>query len=495
MAWDKEKIGIGITNIFVINEVVKFLFSLIKLITNITSHRYFYFQRKNMLYQEVANMNTHTTLNDNHRVAITVGLPFDFKFYGHSIKNFTIATGGFLYMSPFLHKFLTATQYIAPLMANFDTRLGNDSKIMYKGLSDRFIVEWKNVFLQDQNHTNPFTFQTILHKNGSIVFAYKDIPLPIKSISTNNHPVKVGLSDAFYVDTKDGSVTRRTIYEYNKIAVDINTIRTCNLAKDCQSCVSLTGQFTCKWCERVQRCSNGFDWYHQEWRNAKCKDLAHNSLQKCDQTTAVPHTSRVVVSTESYKASCAEGKGNFVDRPDGCMNMTTEAPTPLTTNTIATTKQTTVKSVSSKTPSIFKSTTKQASTTQSSFAKTDVLTTSFSTKITTSFKNDTPNINFIIRDNATSPLTTTTTTVPDTSVNSTVLVAKQKCRAFNDKSCPVKSVVPIAGIIVIVVLLLALIGGIGGWHRPSQMKSKLATMKFWKKDTGSGEKYRIETEA
>ena len=38
---------------------------------------------------------------------------------------------GFLYMSEFLHQWLTATQYIAPLMANFDTKIGNSSNIHY----------------------------------------------------------------------------------------------------------------------------------------------------------------------------------------------------------------------------------------------------------------------------------------------------------------------------------------------------------------------------
>lgn len=35
-------------------------------------------------------------------------------------------------MSDFLHSFLTASQYIAPLMANFDTLYGgNDTNILY----------------------------------------------------------------------------------------------------------------------------------------------------------------------------------------------------------------------------------------------------------------------------------------------------------------------------------------------------------------------------
>ena len=42
-------------------------------------------------------------------------------------------------MSPFLHQWLTATQYAAPLMANFDTQLGNNSHIHYAMNS-----KWKN---------------------------------------------------------------------------------------------------------------------------------------------------------------------------------------------------------------------------------------------------------------------------------------------------------------------------------------------------------------
>ena len=38
---------------------------------------------------------------------------------------------GFLYMSDFVHQWLTATQYVAPLMANFDSRIGNDSDVYF----------------------------------------------------------------------------------------------------------------------------------------------------------------------------------------------------------------------------------------------------------------------------------------------------------------------------------------------------------------------------
>lgn len=48
------------------------------------------------------------------------------------VLNDIIFVIGFLYMSPFIHKFLTATQYIAPLMANFDTKSGGKgSTVLY----------------------------------------------------------------------------------------------------------------------------------------------------------------------------------------------------------------------------------------------------------------------------------------------------------------------------------------------------------------------------
>lgn len=97
------------------------------------------------------------------------------------------------------------------------------------------IVEWVNVHLQDDSSHGPkdkkvpesdpatpvptttttttqrsteaaqllhkeFTFQAILHKTGDIVFAYKSVPVIINTIQDAEHPVKVGLSDAYIID-------------------------------------------------------------------------------------------------------------------------------------------------------------------------------------------------------------------------------------------------------------------------------------------------------
>mgnify|MGYP005984037649 CR=1 FL=1 len=116
------------------------------------------------------------------------------------IKNVTIATGGFLYTGDYVHSWLAATQYIAPLMANFDTSISNDSYIRYLDNGTAFTVEWEKVSLQDKSNEGEFTFQTTLHKNGDIVFVYKNVPLFIKNITDDHHPVKVGLSDAYIID-------------------------------------------------------------------------------------------------------------------------------------------------------------------------------------------------------------------------------------------------------------------------------------------------------
>ncbi|KAG7233721.1 hypothetical protein INR49_006641 [Caranx melampygus] len=47
-------------------------------------------------------------------------LSFDFPFYGHYLRQVTIATGGFIFTGDVTHRQLTTTQYISPLMANFD---------------------------------------------------------------------------------------------------------------------------------------------------------------------------------------------------------------------------------------------------------------------------------------------------------------------------------------------------------------------------------------
>lgn len=100
---------------------------------------------------------------------------------------------------------LTATQYIAPLMANFDPYLSENSNVLYSDNGEAvmcvwntrvcvcvftrvccpgtaLVVRWDRVLLRDNVNAGAFTFQAVLHSDGRIVFVYKEArllsPLP-----------------------------------------------------------------------------------------------------------------------------------------------------------------------------------------------------------------------------------------------------------------------------------------------------------------------------
>ncbi|KAG8233691.1 hypothetical protein J437_LFUL014048 [Ladona fulva] len=188
-------------------------------------------------------------LSKSYRRAATVKLSFDFPFYGSIVRNVTIATGGFLYTGEYVHSWLAATQYIAPLMANFDTRISNDSLIMYHDNGTAFTVQWEKVKLQDHPTEGDFTFQVTLHKSGDITFVYQNVPVIVEQIKDDHHPVKVGLSDAYIMDRTIFYVRRKTIYEYHRVdfrkediknwtVIHLSALPTCLDLKDCISCLT-----------------------------------------------------------------------------------------------------------------------------------------------------------------------------------------------------------------------------------------------------------------
>ncbi|XP_054597845.1 plexin domain-containing protein 2 isoform X1 [Nothobranchius furzeri] len=230
--------------------------------------------------------NVLSFLSNTHRHAERVNLSFSFPFYGHLLNEITVATGGFIYTGDIIHQMLTATQYIAPLMANFDPSLSKNSTVLYCDNGTALVVQWNQIYLQDSVDVGLFTFQTTLHSNGRIIFAYKEIPLDINDISSENHPVKVGLSDAFVVIHKIEqipNVRRRTVYEYHRVdilkskissstAVELLPLPTCLQFSSCGPCVISRIGFNCSWCSRLRRCSSGFDRYRQEWVDSGCPE-------------------------------------------------------------------------------------------------------------------------------------------------------------------------------------------------------------------------------
>ncbi|XP_037828942.1 plexin domain-containing protein 2 isoform X2 [Kryptolebias marmoratus] len=242
--------------------------------------------------------NVLSFLSNTHKHAERVNLSFSFPFYGHLLKEVTVATGGFIYTGDIIHQMLTAAQYIAPLMANFDPSLSKNSTVVYCDNGTVLVVQWNQMYLQDNISAGTFTFQASLHSDGRIVFAYKEIPVNISDISPENHPVKVGLSDAFVVlheMEQIPNVRRRTIYEYHRVdipkskissstAVEMLPLPTCLQFSSCGSCVTSQTGFYCSWCSRLQRCSSGFDRYRQEWVDLGCPEERRNlqCLQMAD---------------------------------------------------------------------------------------------------------------------------------------------------------------------------------------------------------------------
>ncbi|KAJ4426310.1 hypothetical protein ANN_27124, partial [Periplaneta americana] len=264
-------------------------------------------------------------LSQSHRRAATVKLSFDFPFYGHLVRNVTIATGGFLYTGEYVHSWLAATQYIAPLMANFDTSISKNSSVKYVDNGTSFTVQWEKVLLQDKPESGDFTFQATLHNNGDIVFVYQNVPIVIENIQDDHHPVKVGLSDAYIIDRTIFFVRRKTIYEYHRVnfnrhdiknwtVIVLHALPTCVDLKDCDSCLSMSTTFLCQWCPVANRCSTGTDRNRQDWLHRGCDKSALKNVSQCPAPLNVTHTSQA--SRDGPPNSIVEGETNSAAQTD-----------------------------------------------------------------------------------------------------------------------------------------------------------------------------------
>lgn len=264
------------------------------------------------------NLSTkHEMLSKSHRRAAPIKLSFEFPFYGHPLKNIIIATGGFLYVGDHLHHWLAATQNISPLMANFDLT-NNSSDIHYYDNGTSLVVQWQNVVMKDNKPPGNFSFQVTLHKNGDIIFVYKFLPVKVNDIPEEEHPVKVGISDAFLIDKVAFFIRRKTIYDYhrinmkdlpsigNKTAIYLKALPTCNQFDTCDTCSKAHSKpgLDCIWCPAVKRCSNGFDRKRQEWLSNKCDTITSNDCSiKSETNTQQTQSSTSIISVESPNSS------------------------------------------------------------------------------------------------------------------------------------------------------------------------------------------------
>ncbi|XP_077995857.1 uncharacterized protein LOC144449222 [Glandiceps talaboti] len=247
---------------------------------------------------------TQNSLSTNHRTAVILPISFRFPFYGHDVGRVVVATGGFIYVGPYIHKWLASTQYVAPLMANFDPSLHDYSIVRTKDNGTMFTTEWNTVYLQDHVDAGNFTFQASIYQDGKITFCYKNVAKDVSDISDRAHPVTIGLSDAFYVDEPlGGGLIQRTIYEYHSFSLEYSRIQsgsvvvmeplpTCHQFTTCDTCTGSAIGFNCSWCEVTSKCSSGFDRHRQEWLESGCD---HDGVQwhhQCPRSTTAPPTTR-----------------------------------------------------------------------------------------------------------------------------------------------------------------------------------------------------------
>ncbi|XP_015778697.1 PREDICTED: uncharacterized protein LOC107356608 [Acropora digitifera] len=265
-------------------------------ITEKINHKYYESQvfRDGQKYWKDIERNSNTVvqsaLSDHYLTKKTLTLRFKFPYYGHYLDSVVLTTGGFLYMDVYNTRLITDVQYLAPLMAYFNSKLGSDSKILTLDDGTQLTVQWSNIRLHNNTVVGPFSFQCTLHSNGTIWFAYKQIPIDVDSIPDRTyHPVRVGLSDAFVILQRDR--VRPIIYRYFFIYSQVNISKksvvsgsavvfrpkpSCVTGDSCSQCMKLnqTTEFVCQWCPATTRCSDGADRHRAEWESSNCASMA-----------------------------------------------------------------------------------------------------------------------------------------------------------------------------------------------------------------------------
>lgn len=51
------------------------------------------------------------------------------------------------------------------------------AKTLFSSPGTVFVVQWDHVYLQDREDRGSFTFQAALHRDGRIVFGYKEVSM------------------------------------------------------------------------------------------------------------------------------------------------------------------------------------------------------------------------------------------------------------------------------------------------------------------------------
>jgi subtilisin family serine protease len=167
---------------------------------------------------EISEIGTPLALAGDDGITGFVPIDFQFPFYDQLWSFVRVCTNGFLSLSSsatdFTNQFLPTPTGPANLIAPFWDDLSFDAGSAAYGYSDgnRFIVQWNRAV--HFGGGGPYTFEAILHRDGTIVFQYLEVGPPTNSatVGIQNATRTDGLTVAF-----DGP------YVQNRLAVRITT--------------------------------------------------------------------------------------------------------------------------------------------------------------------------------------------------------------------------------------------------------------------------------
>ena len=64
---------------------------------------------------------------------------------------------------------------------------------------------------------HPLLTQVLLRPSGDISFYYLNLTAEPKLIKDEDHPVRVGIADAFHIEKLTGTIITKELYSYHKI--------------------------------------------------------------------------------------------------------------------------------------------------------------------------------------------------------------------------------------------------------------------------------------
>lgn len=138
----------------------------------------------------------------------TVALPFDFSFYGETYSELTVSVNGWLSFEEFqgwgnVNSQIPSMNAPNALIAAFwdDLSAENGGQVYTYESDGTFVVEWNELSLASDSETT-YTFQAILHDDGTVMFQYHTLNGPVNSgtVGVENGSGDTGLQIAFNTD-------------------------------------------------------------------------------------------------------------------------------------------------------------------------------------------------------------------------------------------------------------------------------------------------------